>query len=142
MENSLSYTKVGLGTAGLAAAGQVVELSMQTLRVFKGLLTGLLSPSRTIGGPIEIIKQTAESAKRGVAELIFMMILLNVSLAVMNLLPIPVLDGGHLTFFTLEKLRGKPLSMRAQAAVMNVGLIIILSLMVFAVGNDIRRSFS
>jgi regulator of sigma E protease len=141
MENSLSYTKVGPATAGLAAAGQVVELSMQTLRVFKGLLTGLLSPSRTIGGPIEIIKQTAESAKRGVADLIFMMVLLNVSLAVMNLLPIPVLDGGHLTFFTLEKLRGKPLSMKAQAAVMNVGLIIILSLMVYAVGNDIRRSF-
>jgi len=142
MEGSLSYTKVGPVEAGLAAAGQVVELSMQTLRVLKGLVTGLLAPGRTIGGPIEIIKQTAESAKRGTVELIFMMIMLNVTLAVMNLLPIPVLDGGHLTFFTLEKLRGKPLSMRAQAAVMNVGLIILLSLMVYAVGNDIRRAFS
>jgi regulator of sigma E protease len=142
MDNALSFSKVGPVQAGLAASGQVVELSMQTLRVLKGLVTGLLSPSRTIGGPIEIIKQTAESAKRGMVELVFMMIMLNVTLAVMNLLPIPVLDGGHLTFFTLEKLRGKPLSMRAQAAVMNVGLIILLSLMVFAVGNDIRRAFS
>ena len=70
-----------------------------------------------------------------------MMIFLNVTLGVMNLLPIPVLDGGHLTFFTIELLRGKPLSMKAQTAVMNVGLIILLSLMVYAVGNDLRRAF-
>jgi regulator of sigma E protease len=140
--DNLSYTKVGVVDAAFAGAGQVVQLSLQTVRVLKGLVTGLLSPSRTIGGPIEIIKQTADSANRGTVELVFMMIMLNVTLAVMNLLPIPVLDGGHLTFFTLEKLRGKPLSMRAQAAVMNVGLLIILSLMVFAVGNDLRRAFS
>lgn len=140
--DNLSYAKVGVVDAAFAGAGQVVQLSLQTVRVLKGLVTGLLSPSRTIGGPIEIIKQTADSANRGTVELVFMMIMLNVTLAVMNLLPIPVLDGGHLTFFTLEKLRGKPLSMRAQAAVMNVGLLIILSLMVFAVGNDLRRAFS
>jgi regulator of sigma E protease len=107
----------------------------------KRLLQGKLSPQKAIGGPIAIISQTAESAKRGRIEIIAWMVFLNVSLGVVNLLPIPVLDGGHLTFFTLEKLRGKPLSMRAQAAFMNVGLIILLCLMVYAVGNDLRRVF-
>ena len=139
--DNLSYTKVGVVDAAVAASGQVVALSSQTLRVLKGLITGLLSPSRTIGGPIEIIKQTAASAQEGLMAVLGMMIFLNVTLGVMNLLPIPILDGGHLTFFTIELLRGKPLSMKAQTAVMNVGLIILLSLMVFAVGNDLRRAF-
>jgi regulator of sigma E protease len=69
------------------------------------------------------------------------MIFLNVTLGVMNLLPIPVLDGGHLTLFTIERLRGKPLSMRVQAAATNVGLVLLLSLMVFAIGNDLVRAF-
>jgi regulator of sigma E protease len=135
------HAPAGLGTSASAATAQVIGVSIQTVRTLKALIVGDLKATRTIGGPIEIIKQTAKSAERGVAETLMMMIVLNVSLAIFNLLPVPVLDGGHLTFFTIEKLRGKPLTMRAQAAVMNVGLIILLSLMVFAVGNDIRRTF-
>ena len=67
------------------------------------------------------------------------MIFLNVTLGVMNLLPIPVLDGGHLVLFTLEFLRGRPLSMRFQEYAMRVGMTLLLLLMVFAIGNDIRR---
>jgi regulator of sigma E protease len=137
---NVSYTKVGIGVAAAAAASQVVELSRQTLRVLRGLVTGLLSPTKTIGGPIEIIKQTAASADEGWMAVIGIMIFLNVTLGIMNLLPIPVLDGGHLTLFTIEQLRGKPLSMRVQAAVTNVGLILLLSLMVFAIGNDLARA--
>jgi regulator of sigma E protease len=70
------------------------------------------------------------------------MILLNVTLGVMNLLPIPVLDGGHLVLFTLEFMRGKPLSMRFQEYAMKVGMTVLLLLMVFAIGNDIRRLIS
>jgi regulator of sigma E protease len=68
-----------------------------------------------------------------------MMIFLNVTLGVMNLLPIPVLDGGHLVLFTLELLRGRPLSLRFQEYAMRVGMTLLLLLMVFAIGNDIRR---
>jgi regulator of sigma E protease len=138
---NVTYTKVGVGVAAVTAANQVVELSRQTLRVLQGLVTGLLSPTKTIGGPIEIIKQTAASANQGLMEVIGIMIFLNVTLGIMNLLPIPVLDGGHLTLFTIEQLRGKPLSMRVQAAVTNVGLVLLLSLMVFAIGNDLVRAF-
>jgi regulator of sigma E protease len=138
---NVSYTKVGVGVAAGAAASQVLELSRQTLRVLQGLVTGLLSPTKTIGGPIEIIKQTAASANEGWMAVVGIMIFLNVTLGIMNLLPIPVLDGGHLTLFTIEQLRGKPLSMRVQAAVTNVGLVLLLSLMVFAIGNDLVRAF-
>jgi len=137
---NVTYTNVGVGEAAGAAANQVIELSRQTLRVLQGLVTGLLSPTKTIGGPIEIIKQTAASANEGWMAVVGIMIFLNVTLGIMNLLPIPVLDGGHLTLFTIEQLRGKPLSMRVQAAVTNVGLVILLSLMVFAIGNDLARA--
>lgn len=138
---NVTYTKINVVPAASAAARQVYELSAQTVRVLKGLITGLLSPTKTIGGPIEIIKQTAASANEGWMAIVGIMIFLNVTLAVMNLLPIPVLDGGHLVFFTLEQLRGKPLSMRAQVAATNVGMVILLSLMVFALGNDLVRVF-
>ena len=135
----IEYVDVGLLGAMNAGQKQVVGLSLQTLRVLKGLLTGLINPQKAIGGPIEIIKQTAASANEGWLAVISMMIFLNVTLGVMNLLPIPVLDGGHLVLFTLEFLRGRPLSMRFQENAMRVGMTLLLLLMVFAIGNDIRR---
>jgi regulator of sigma E protease len=138
--DNVTYTPVGIVDAAVSGAEQVVALSLQTLRVLRGLVTGLLSPTKTIGGPIEIIKQTAASANEGWMAVIGILIFLNVTLGIMNLLPIPVLDGGHLTLFTVEQLRGRPLSMKLQAAVTNVGLVILLSLMVFAVGNDLVRA--
>lgn len=139
---NIQYEDVGLAGAAEAGFFQVVGLSEQTLRVLKGLLTGLINPQKAIGGPIEIIKQTAASANEGWLAVISIMILLNVTLGVMNLLPIPVLDGGHLVLFTLEFIRGKPLSMRFQEYAMKVGMTVLLLLMVFAIGNDIRRLIS
>ena len=136
---NLEYEDIGLVRALGAGKDQVVGLSLQTLRVLKGLLTGLINPQKAIGGPIEIIKQTAQSANEGWVAVISMMIFLNVTLGVMNLLPVPVLDGGHLVLFTLEFLRGRPLSIRFQEYAMRVGMTLLLLLMVFAIGNDIRR---
>lgn len=139
---NVTYEKEGVVAAASAASSQVWGFCVQTLRVLKGLLTGLLSPTRTIGGPIEIIKQTAASADQGWMAIIGWMVFLNVTLGIMNLLPIPVLDGGHLTMFTIEALRGRPLSMKTQMAVTNVGMMILLTLMVFAFGNDLFRVLS
>jgi regulator of sigma E protease len=125
----------------MRAGGIVVwDFSMRTLRMLQALVTGRVSATKTIGGPIEIIKQTAISAESGLSGVLGMMIFLNVTLGIMNLLPIPVLDGGHLMLFTLERLRGRPLSIRVQEAVMQVGMTIILGLMVFALGNDVVRN--
>jgi regulator of sigma E protease len=135
----VTYEKVSLVTAVTRGGEQIIGLSLQTLRVLKALVTGLISPTKTIGGPIEIIKQTAASADEGIMAVISMMIFLNVSLGVFNLLPIPVLDGGHLTLFTLERIKGSPLSLRFQRAVTSLGMGVLLLLMVFAIGNDLVR---
>jgi regulator of sigma E protease len=120
----------------------VVDLTQTIVRLIKALVVGVLSPSKSIGGPISIIKQTAESAQAGLPAVINMMILLNVSLGVMNLLPVPVLDGGHLTIFTIELIKGSRLSFSAQEMATRVGMCLLLLLMVFAIGNDIVRTFS
>jgi regulator of sigma E protease len=120
----------------------VADLTQTVVRLMKALVVGVLSPTKSIGGPISIIKQTAESAQAGLPAVLNMMILLNVSLGVMNLLPVPVLDGGHLTIFTIELLKGSRLSFSVQEMATRVGLCLLLLLMVFAIGNDIVRTFS
>jgi regulator of sigma E protease len=135
-----TYEPATAAEAAIGAWQQVTGLSTQILRSLKGLITGQISARKSIGGPIAIIKQTASSAQKGWLALVGIMIFLNITLAIMNLLPIPVLDGGHLTLFTIEQLRGRPLTMKFQAAVTNVGLVILLSLMVFAIGNDLVRA--
>jgi regulator of sigma E protease len=120
---------------------QVVGIVKQTLHMFGALFRGALSPKDTVGGPLEIIKQTANSAQKGWAHLIIITILINVALGVMNLLPIPVLDGGHLLLFTIEKIKGSPIGMKAQMVATQVGMAFLLLLMVFAFGNDLRRIF-
>ena len=104
----------------------------------KGMLVGDISP-REIGGPILIGQAAGQFARRGLRWLIVFTALLSVNLAVLNLLPIPVLDGGHLIFLFLEGLRGRPLGLEVRQRLMQVGLVIILCIMVFAVGNDLLR---
>ena len=137
---NVKYEPADISTAISAAGAQVVGVSLQTLRVLRGVVTGLLSPTKTLGGPIEIIKQTSASVNDGPMAVVTIMILLNVTLGIMNLLPIPVLDGGHLLLFTVEKIKGAPLSMKFQAVATNIGLLAILSLMIFAIGNDLVRN--
>jgi len=135
----LAYEPIGLGDALYTGGQHVVGMTYMTLRIFKALLTGELSATKTIGGPLSIIQQTAQSTEDGFPHVLEMMILLNVSLGVMNLLPVPVLDGGHLTLFTLELLKGGRLSFRFQEVATRVGMAMLLLLMVFAFGNDILR---
>lgn len=126
-----------------AVSGSAIHIwfiSRLTVKSLLGMIQGAISPSN-IAGPIFIFKEAAASAKRGIEHLFDFMIFLSVSLAVLNLLPIPVLDGGHLMFFLLEGLKGKPVSLRAQEMATQMGMFLLLLLMVFAVGNDIRRLF-
>lgn len=136
---NVSYEPADVTTALSAASNQVIALSSQNLRGLRALITGRISPTKSIGGPIEIIKQTAASADEGLMALVGFMIFLNITLGIMNLLPIPILDGGHLTLFTIELLRGRPLTLRSQARIMNVGMLILGALMIFALGNDLYR---
>ena len=89
-----------------------------------------------IGGPIRISVVAAEQAQRGFRYLVMFTILLSVNLAILNLLPIPVLDGGHIFFLLIEALRGKPISLRVREMAMQVGTVLLIGLMIFATYKD------
>jgi regulator of sigma E protease len=116
-----------------AAAGEIVF-------VLKGLVLGRISP-RDIGGPILIGQLSGQAARLGLEQFLGFMALFSVNLAILNLLPIPVLDGGHLMFLLIEGVRRKPLSVEARQRWMTVGLVLVLMLMVLAVYNDVMRLF-
>jgi regulator of sigma E protease len=118
----------------------VGNISIMMVNSLWGMIRGLISPVN-LGGPISIYKATSASAERGAESVISLLIFLNVSLAIFNLLPIPILDGGHLVLFTIESLKGSPISIRVLERINQVGFFIILLLMIFAFGNDIRRLF-
>lgn len=120
------------------AALKVVRLSEMTLRSFWGFVTGQVS-RKHVGGPILMFQEASRSAKRGGSALIDFMIFINVSLAILNLLPIPILDGGHLLIFSIEAIRGAALSLVTYQRVTTAGLLVILSLMALAFTNDVGR---
>lgn len=93
--------------------------------------------SEELGGPIRIAKGAGEAAQLGVASVAFYIILLSLNLGLINLFPIPVLDGGHLVFYAFEAILGRPLGEKAQEYGFRIGLFLVLALMVFATRNDI-----
>jgi regulator of sigma E protease len=109
--------------------------------VFKfvyGLLTRQIGPSE-LGGPVIIGKLAGETARAGFDVLLQFLALLSVNLAVLNVLPIPILDGGHLIFLMIEKIKGSPLSMKSRLVAQQVGLAFIIIVMIFVTFNDISR---
>ena len=111
-----------------------------TLGVFAKMVTSAISPDN-LGGPIAIAQLAGKTADLGLVYFLSFLALISVNLGVLNLLPIPILDGGLLVYLGLEKLRGKPLSARFLEMTQMVGLALIISLMVFAFYNDISRLF-
>jgi len=98
-------------------------------------------PASELGGPILIAQIAGEQMKEGWLNFFFFMGLLSVNLGILNLLPIPVLDGGHLVFLAIEGLRRKPLEERVQILAQQVGIGLLGSLMIFVFYNDILRIF-
>jgi regulator of sigma E protease len=96
-------------------------------------------PMDTIGGPVLIIQMAGEQASKGFLNFFLFMAIININLGVLNLLPIPILDGGHILFLGIEAIRRKPLNEKVIAAAQKVGLAIILTIMAFAFYNDIAR---
>ncbi len=109
-----------------------------TLVAIKKMVTGLLSPTN-LSGPITIARVAEASVSSGFEDFIRFLAYLSISLGVLNLLPVPVLDGGHIVYYTIEAIRGKPLSDEAQALGLRIGMALILTLMVFALYNDLMR---
>ncbi len=97
-------------------------------------------PVSTIGGPIQIAVSAGEQARQGITSLAFFTAVISVNLALLNLLPIPILDGGHLLFFAIEAVLGRPLSLRKREVAQQVGFALLLLLMVLAVYNDLVKN--
>ncbi|MBI4537744.1 MAG: RIP metalloprotease RseP [candidate division NC10 bacterium] len=133
-----NYRRLDPATALLAGAKKTMDITVLTVQGFVKLIQAKISP-KTIGGPILIAQMTGEVAQRGLLETLSFTALLSINLAILNLLPIPVLDGGHLLFALIEWLRGKPVSLRKREIAQQVGLVLLVGLMVFAFYNDIFR---
>lgn len=136
-----SFTrKLGLGQALVQSVAQTYRISELTVVSIAKLIRGSIS-TKTLGGPIMIAQMAGQQAKEGIANLVFFIGLLSINLAVINFLPIPVLDGGHLLFFFIEALTGKPLNMRMREIAQQVGIFVLLLLMIYVFYNDLTRIF-
>jgi len=137
-----ALTTVDYGfTAGLARAYErSYEVSLMTVLSFVRLIQNKISP-KTIGGVISIGQAASQTFKLGMQQFLTMMAIISINLFVLNLLPIPVLDGGHLIFYTIEAIRGAPLSMKKMEMAQQVGLVLLLGLMGYALFNDFSRLF-
>jgi len=119
---------------------KTVNNAWMTVKFFGKLITGNASLNH-ISGPLTIADVAGKTAQLGFQSYLEFLALVSISLGVLNLLPIPVLDGGHLVFYTAEWIRGKPLSERIQAIGLRLGLAAMLFMMALAFFNDINRLF-
>ena len=128
-----------------AASGRAVEktwdMSVLTVRMIWNVVIGDVSV-KNLSGPINIAEYAGFSARQGILSFLSFLAVVSVSLFVLNLLPIPILDGGQIVYQLVELVKGRPLSERAQAVGQQVGILLLLVLMSFAFYNDLSRLFS
>jgi len=117
---------------------RTIDISFLTIVAIIKLIERAI-PAETIGGPLLIAQMAGEQASAGIINFILFTAIISINLGVINLFPIPILDGGHLLFFVIEAIRGRPLSIKIRERAQQVGLFIIIALMVFAFYNDIMR---
>ncbi len=123
---------------GLEATWGWTELTV--IGLYK-MVVGDIS-SKNIGGPLTIANISGEAASQGASSVVFLIAILSINLGVLNLLPIPILDGGHLLFFLIEGILRKPLGERQREVAQQVGLVLLVGVMIFAFWNDLERIFS
>ena len=142
---------VGITSAGetrtrrlnpLQAAGQALvqtyKITELTVVSVAKIVQGRIS-AKNLGGPIMIAEMAGQQAREGALNLLFFIALISINLAILNFLPIPVLDGGHLLFFLIEMVRGRPLSIRVREIAQQAGMFLLLMLMILVFYNDITR---
>ncbi len=116
-----------------------VDMTVQMVVGIASIFAGSTPVRDALGGPIMIAQMAGQEAHRGFANLAMFTVMLSLELGIINLLPVPLLDGGHLLFFVFEGARGKPLELRYREAMLQVGLFLLVALMAFVIFNDISR---
>ena len=132
--------RLGPSAAIMAGASDAFHMSVVILRSLARAVTGNMQQGE-VGGPVRIAEISGAVLNQGIVPFILLTAVISINLGLINLLPIPALDGGHLTFFTLEALRGKPLPLGFQAALMRGGIAILMGLTLFLVVIDVVRLF-
>lgn len=135
------YQRIGPVDALLRAGQETGKLIYLTVMTVVKLVTRVL-PSETLGGPLLIAQIAGDQARQGISPFAYFLGLLSVNLGILNLLPIPILDGGHLLFFSVEGLMRKPISPQVRTLAHQVGLALILTLTALVFYNDIARLLS
>lgn len=134
--NQVVYRRQNPVQATLMAVEQTVVMSMKILSYVGEMISGSRSAD-DLGGPLRIAQMSGQMAQGGIVSLIFFMAALSINLGLINLFPIPLLDGGHLFFYMFEAVLGRPLSPRTQDYGFRFGLILVFLLMIFATWNDL-----
>jgi regulator of sigma E protease len=134
--DELKYKKWSPPMAVYHAVAETWNLTTSTLKAVGQMILGTRGTDE-LGGPLRIAEMSGHVAQDGIVALIWFMSVISINLGFINLFPIPLLDGGHLAFYLIEKLRGRPLHDRIQDIGMRVGMALVLSLMVFSTWNDL-----
>lgn len=131
------YNPVSAVLLGIERTWNITELTvLGIIKIFQREI-----PADTIGGPILILQMAGQQASEGFVNIMLFIAILSINLGVINLFPIPILDGGHILFFLIEAVIGKPVSIKKREIAQQVGLFLLVSLMLFAFYNDIMRFF-
>ena len=138
-QGDVVYLRYGLWRASLEGTKRLATVTALTCRALWLVLTGGLSVQESLTGPIGLFVLTGEAAQLGLVYVIHLMAILSLSLAIFNLLPIPVLDGGHFLFLLIERLRGKPVSLRVRSAATQVGTALLMVLMAVVFYSDWQK---
>jgi len=135
--NEVNHVKLGPAKALFYAVNEVYYVSVSSLKYIGGMISGS-GDSSQLGGPIRIAKISGQVAEFGILPFISLMAYISISLGLINLFPIPMLDGGHLMFYGIEKVLGRPLSQKTQEGFFRIGMFLLLSLMFFTTFNDLK----
>ena len=135
--NEINHVKLGPAQAIYHAAHEVYFVGISSLKYIGAMIFGKADTSQ-LGGPIRIAKISGQVAEFGVLAFISMMAYISISLGLVNLFPIPMLDGGHLMFYAFEKVLGRPLSQKTQEGFFRIGIFLLMSLMFFTTFNDLK----
>ena len=138
--SGVEYKQHGPFEAVWRASEETIAITLGTLKAVGQIIAGTRS-AKELGGPIRIAEMSGQVAEVGLVSVVWFMAVLSINLGLINLFPVPMLDGGHLLFYAIEALRGRPLGERAQEYGFRIGLALVLSLMVFATWNDIVRIY-
>lgn len=126
-----------LGSCQMGISKTIINIQRIYFTI-KGFITGKVS-NKALGGPILIAQASYESAKLGIGKLLYFLGIISINLAFLNILPVPVLDGGHLLFLLVEKIKGSPVSERTLSIANYIGMGLVISLALFATRNDVMR---